>query len=565
MIKCMRNKIAALTCVALVASAVSQPVARAQEASAADGAKPLAVVSVSSYSEWVSDINKIGEIAGKPGLGSMAEAFLTLATGGQGLVGLDKSKSIGAIIPASMQPVVFIPVTDIDQLLGVAKATGAESEKGEDNIYTLTVEDRTYYAKEAAGWAFVTMEKESLATVPANPKNELQGLDEKYDLAVRIFAQNVPQMHKQMAIQQLQAGLASGLERLPDESDEQYELRKKMAENSMQSLVMLVNETDTLTIGWAIDAEKENTYLEFALTAMPDTRMGRTFALYKDGTSNFAGFLDSESAVTMLVSSPAGAKEDIDQGVALLDQVRKRAEQAIEEDSELPDEAAKKIVKASLGDVVTVLQDTLKEGRIDGGMLLKLDESSLTFAGGMQVSDGPKLQGAIKRIAELAQNEPDFPGVKWDADQHGGVNFHSLTVPLPDDAEESARELLGDQVDVILGFGPTSAYLAVGKDGLATVKHVIDKSKAEADKKVQPMQLAVSIGKILKVAAANEDDPKVAMAAEAMQQFAGQDRILVNVTPIPNGVSYRIEVEKGILKGIGKAAQNAQGGGAGGF
>ena len=92
--------------------------------------KTILTVAFSGYDELKADLNFIGSLADNPNLADGLEAFLTIATQGQGLAGLDKSKRWGAIVQTDGQefPVfAFVPVSDLKALLGVAARLQLES------------------------------------------------------------------------------------------------------------------------------------------------------------------------------------------------------------------------------------------------------------------------------------------------------------------------------------------------------------------------------------------------------------------------------------------------------
>ena len=92
------------------------------------------------------------------------------------------------------------------------------------------------------------------------------------------------------------------------------------------------------------------------------------------------------------------------------------------------------------------------------------------------------MEGLLRKVAELAKDEPEFPGIKFNADTHANVRFHTLKLPVPADAGEDVRNLLGDELEVAIGTGDKSFYLAFGKDSVGTLKKVIDQSAADAQK-----------------------------------------------------------------------------------
>ena len=65
--------------------------------------------------------------------------------------------------------------------------------------------------------------------------------------------------------------------------------------------------------------------------------------------------------------------------------------------------------------------------------------------------------------------------IKFDADKHAGVSFHTASIPVPSD--QNISKVVGDKLDVAVGIGEKSVYLALGTDSLKLAKKLIDKSK----------------------------------------------------------------------------------------
>ena len=125
---------------------------------------------------------------------------------------------------------------------------------------------------------------------------------------------------------------------------------------------------------------------------------------------------------------------------------------------------------------------------------------------------------------------------------------------------------LGEEALVTVGFGPDSAYLAIGDDGLETIKAVMGKSVEAASEELPPAQISLALAPLLKLASQQEDaNPAAAMLAESLKD-GGVDHLRITVKPIENGVQYELEGEEGIITLIGSAAKLAQAaGGAGGL
>jgi hypothetical protein len=454
-------------------------------------------------------------------------------------------------------PLAFLPVKDLQAIITtVAEVTGTKPKKTE-GVYELQAGNQTLYVKEKNQWAYIAQSADALDDVPADPIKLLDGLNERYDIAVRLYVQNVPEMFRNLAVQSLRQGVEQGLEPLPDEDEEAFQTRKKIVEAQLEQITMLVEDTDAVTVGWSIEPKEHETFLDFALTAKPDSKFAKQFASMKQTKTDFAGFIDSDAAIRMIFTSRTTNQADIAQSVAMLDALAERAKKEIDQDTDLPSDEAREKVKSAIDDVMSVVKETVKEGKIDAGALVKLDPNALTAAVGGRVADGKPLESALRKLAAVSENDPNFGGVDWNFAQHKGVRFHRMQAPVQD---EKAKKLFGEKLQVVVGIGPKEAYVALGKNSLETLKAVIDKSKAEAGKQVPPAKLVVSVGDILKFAAAQEDDPKLARAAKVLQEGEAKDNVVVTVSPIPNGFRERFEIQEGVLKAIGAASNPAAGG-----
>jgi hypothetical protein len=186
----------------------------------------------------------------------------------------------------------------------------------------------------------------------------------------------------------------------------------------------------------------------------------------------------------------------------------------------------------------------------------------------------------VKSLVELAQKQGktdpkfkfnDIATVNFNVGTHRDVNFTKISIKPPAEASEDAekiKKIFGDTFEVYFGVGRDSGWVGFGKGSLELVKSVIDRSAAEPNKQISPFQLSIALGPICRFAASmNEGDPKSAAMVQLFDMAKGKDHILVNVKTIPNGVTYRVEVESGILEALGQMSKMAmhRGGAQGGF
>lgn len=524
----------------------------------------VAVVSISSYDNLLKSVSTIGETAGKPGLDKMIDSFIVLGTGGKGLAGVDKTKPWGVQVVMTQQGpggIVFLPVTDLNELLGAVEAQAGEAEDVGDGVLALSDGPAPTFVKQQGNWAFIAQAKEQLANLPADPEKLLDGLPQEYTVAARAYVQNIPEPMRQMAIEQMRSGFDETLAKKPDESEEDYQLRKNAAEQSIKQLERVVNETDTVTIGWAVDAESKQTYLDFTMTAVPGTMLAKRMKNTAT-TSDFAGFAMDDAAFSMHINAAAEATEaDKAQVEAQMSAVKERVMSEFDKDDSIPAEA-KATLKESVGDILDVLADTLKTGKADGGAVV-LGNPMLNAAAGGHVADGKKIEAALKKIGKVAAEDPEAPEINWDAETYEGFTFHHLSMPAPD---EDAKRLMGENLQIAAATSADGVYIAAGADAVGTIKKVIDASAANASKELPPMQMVVSLGEVMKIAAkAEPDDQNVQMMAAMLGQMQGSDRVMIEASTVENGANYRLSVDEGVIKLIGQAAAMAGGpGGPGG-
>ena len=127
-----------------------------------------------------------------------------------------------------------------------------------------------------------------------------------------------------------------------------------------------------------------------------------------------------------------------------------------------------------------------------------------------------------------------------------------MAIPIPE--EEYIRKVLGDTLEVTIGAGQTNAFVAIGTDGLPSLKRQIDGSKQQGQASVDPFFGEVALSPILKFAESVEPNPLVrSLSAMIADQ---PDRIHVRARATERGAAnYRLTLEEGVLGVIGQGAQ----------
>jgi hypothetical protein len=293
---------------------------------------------------------------------------------------------------------------------------------------------------------------------------------------------------------------------------------------------------------------------------VPGSKMAKQVAAYSQPSTQFAGFYQPDAAATAMVATKADPKliaDDLAQFENMMRTARHQAEREIDKKHAGGDPQDREALKAATNDVFDAIEATIKAGQIDGGASLNASPDSVTFVAGVHLMETAKIEDALKKFETFAKKQPDFPGIKWNAANHAGVNFHTLTAPVPED-KNGARKMFGETIDVAIGIGPEAVYVAVGKDNIAAVSKAIDASAADSSKAVPPFAVSLSLAKIVALAAdAKEGQEKAALQAIADKlngEAKGRDHIHATGQVIPNGLRYRFEAEEGVLQAVGSAA-----------
>lgn len=204
--------------------------------------KSLVVLSLSSYDQAKSDTSSVGFVGKSPEMPTWLAGLFKLYSEGQPLAGLDHSRPWGAVIQIDdrLSAYAFVPVTDAETLLSELYEHVADATDIGGGMYHVVGTDSTkeLYAKLVGNWLFVAPSTRCLANVPQQPTGLLDGLNQKYDVAVRLVASNIPAERGQKILAQLDKTLGSAL-------------RQASSEATVTILGQAAASMDDVTMGWS--------------------------------------------------------------------------------------------------------------------------------------------------------------------------------------------------------------------------------------------------------------------------------------------------------------------------
>jgi hypothetical protein len=240
------------------------------------------------------------------------------------------------------------------------------------------------------------------------------------------------------------------------------------------------------------------------------------------------------------------------------DALRQQAMSAIESNEDVPADM-REAIKSAAGEFIDAFMATAEAGKIDAAGSVRIAPDALTVVAGARVKDTDKFVSGLKKMETAAkQRSPSAPSVKWNASQQNGVTFHTLSMPVEQQADEEFRRMVGQELTIAVGIGTESVFVAAGRDYMTALQQAIDSSKAEPNKRVPQMEIAIALRPIVTLAATNTDSPdaQLALSMMAMSLQAGpngRDHVRVIGDSIPNGQRVRFEAEEGALRAVGQA------------
>lgn len=523
--------------------------------------KPIVIVTMSNLDELFGDFGYMAEALSFGQFGTMGTMMA-----GQYTAGMDTTKPIGIVVTnddGEMKPLAMLPMKDLDQFLGGLEGQIGEPKDAGDGVLELAG-PVPVYLKEQGGWAFVTQNSDDLQKLPADPMKMIGAVAGKYDISVRAFVQNIPEEYREMAIAQIREGVEMQMDNMPE--SEETDAQKKMVEGAIKQWEDLFEGMDQVTLGIGIEPQSKKIVMDSNVTSVPGTKLARQMDLLNDLKSRFGGFLMKDAAVTLHGVNKM-LPEDVESTVATVDAAMPQLMKSIDESDDLDDSQKSALTKIA-GTLIESLRDTIKTGEVDMGMSLFLDKT-FAMVGGMSVADGAKVESALSEAgaaltAEAAKaNKADAIKIEESVDQHAGVRMHRLTIKT-DDADEEARQILGDKLEVTFGIADKSIYLAAGEKGMEYLRKAIDASKGAQGESVLPMRMRISVAEIMKFAKQFEDDEIMAAVVDELEKVGDDQGYVMMVSkPIPKGAQYRLEIREGVLKAIGRGIEAGQGQGAG--
>lgn len=525
--------------------------------------EPAVVISIANIDEQLNDIEYLATAASEE-MGQMSGLIKMQA---QGFTrGVDTKKPSGVLMYFSddtPEPtaVAFVPIQNLDDFLDTISGF-AEVDDGDDIVTIIPDNGQEISLKKIGNYAFISDQPENLKNVPKDPGKLVGEMAGKYNVAATIFPQRIPESMREQALGLIQLGMDQNLDMLDELEPMQAELQQQSMELQMEQMENLFNDTEQLVIGMAADEKARAIYFDAMVTSKAGSKMAEQLAESKKaGRSKFSGFLMDGAAMTANVTTQI-TPDVTNQYKSMLKTAHDQMGQIIDADENMTD-AQVDMVNKLRGNMFDMITKTVEQGRMDMGATLMTSDGKMNFVMGAEVAEPEKLEDSLKEVAKMVEKEVgDEVQFDLNAGSHRGTTFHEILIAVPG-SEEEARNILGDQVTLVVGIGKEAVYFGIGDDPESAMKQAMDKSAEASDANADTsMQFNLFLSPLLKFASGIQGAEMLEMMSDTVQ--AGGDRIQVRSDYIENGMKTRFEIQDGVLELIGAAGGMMGGLGGGG-
>src|SRR5262245_8069938 len=299
---------------------------------AAQALKPVGVISIAGIKETLADVGYVTRTAGMADYGDTARFFASAMTSG-----IDKERPIGMyFVPKGNEfhAIAFVPLepNGLATILKVHKEQLGEPKDVGGGILELS----KWYAKEQGGWAFLSETKDALTGLPQDPVSLLGDLHKSYNVAGKLFVQNIPPELRKTGIDEVKLGI----ERFLDSPQARQgridrEQARQLTKVYVTNIEKLLNEADEVFLGLGIDEAAKHVVLDIGASGKDGTSLARTMAMHADAKTNFAGFLYQGAAVSFNLAAKS-SPEDIAQAKAALQTYRAQLAKQIDDSPDIP-------------------------------------------------------------------------------------------------------------------------------------------------------------------------------------------------------------------------------------
>ena len=380
---------------------------------------------------------------------------------------------------------VIVPIADLDDFLDDNLEPidiDSDRDRRDRNLYQLGVQGNVYdgwlrYIPEPQPYAVIFPQREFL--------DNLEGLVEDHKPFTNELAfLSLVGTKKDMPIRQAgwdaySKSVLDEFQKLPTESREAFDLRKRMRQQSLMLFGQWFSETSNISLKVNVNREQGDAPSKLLFTALPETPLESNIERILTDPSRFAVLKTPENAlVSFRVNLPVDAERA--EGYK---EIYEMARPVVDEKIDASDDASeseKVAQKEVVNTFLNVLRDSMQSPIVDGfADIIPMSGGKNTLVMGIEHTAQADILKILRKLPEAITGWK----LEENVDEVAGTPIHRLK--LGENSLKSLGDFYGNSGEVFIGVSEDVFWLSGGPDSLNVLKSriqtVADAPKPEAD------------------------------------------------------------------------------------
>lgn len=575
-------------------------VAAAALAASAAADDSIAVFSFAGQDRFVEDLQTLSQLSNSEALDDQIVAWLSRISGLKSLRGMSTDRPLGAVIQTDglvVSMLAFFPVDNAEELIKSLEA-GQTTEGTPAGTVTRLSADRwkieagklSGFIRVRSGWLYFSQSADAL-DAPPDPIAVLGELPTRYDAALQLNLQKIPDVFRQFLIDLVRKVLQDDSTTRDGESAAAHHLRYSWLRFEFDLFERVISESEAVTVGLNLDSQTRQAAFDVKFRPLQGTSLTTMLKNLRNADTRFDTLLEdgatdgAENEATVVGHATLAMEAgQIERTVERLKDLRAPVLEVINNSSVISAPADREMLAHLVGTLFDTAAATVSTGRLDMAILGRGEKAPITVLAAAHVGTSENLRKLLERIAEssaegsrlrLERNvttitlEPADPAQP--AAEKTEIPVHTLAFDTAN--SQILSRLFGDDTRLYLALGDEVAWMGIGPGALAGLQRVAARERQHTSQLPSqesgmqivtgahdievppPISLELRLGEIAAVAAQASDSFlwRLWMGSIANGLRTGGDRLTFRIEADPAELHARLEMEEGVLRAVAAA------------
>lgn len=461
-----------------------------------EAGKPFLTVSAASFNAVMNDLKAIGNAASNPAFAATVEGPVRFWLGKEMMEALDLDGQTGiSVYDLGNNNTGFLfgfPLEDVSVLMDFM------TEKNEDLEYTEREDGvivwNMAFIKSVNGWTFIASDETLLKLLDDVKPAELFGTMNGQTFRYWMDFSRMPEEVRKTFLS-IQEGAALGLEKTEDESDEEFEARKRSTEASLAMVKAVWDSMTDVEFGMHVNKETNAIESDIDIQMKPESEWGKLTTDAAKVKPVFSGFTQADGMIRSFssgINSEITRKSQAANVKVYVDTVRK----ALTEESEL------KLDEDFLDEIETLLtqflSETSKQVENHTGLVVSGTPGNTNAAFAVQIPDVKDVKALFGKSVEIVKKQLgeafDDKWIQNDVKMENGMTFDVIRIPTdeiieiaekedeeksPEYIKDSLHKIFGDELVLAVGGAGNLCFTALGNNPLEKIPDCLKNSDSK--------------------------------------------------------------------------------------